>query len=137
MKFKSILRTANQWFLNTPERALDQAYKAALMIKAIEDEHFHGKKVSFDSTDQSSSVVAYFEADLNKYLQTVRVRLTEFKSSRSVFSGSEPKRIKTNSIDAIRTPALYYPQDLNEKQSIIIEKLNFIDTIIAKYSDKR
>jgi hypothetical protein len=136
MNFNNLLRAANQWFLDTPERALDQAYKAALMIKAIEDEHFNGNKISLETSAQSSSVVAFFEADLNKYLQTVRVRLSEFKSSRSVFSGSEPKRIKTNSIDAIRTPALYYPQDLNEKQSIIIEKLNFIDTIITKYSEK-
>ncbi|HEY9823052.1 MAG TPA: proton extrusion protein PcxA [Candidatus Sericytochromatia bacterium] len=137
MNFNNLLRAANQWFLNTPERALDQAYKAALMIKAIEDEHFNGNKISVETSGQSSSVVAFFEADLNKYLQTVRVRLAEFKSSRSVFSGSEPKRIKTNSIDAIRTPALYYPQELNERQSIIIEKLNFIDQIIAKYSEKR
>jgi len=137
MNFNNLLRAANQWFLDTPERALDQAYKAALMIKAIEDEHFNGNKISVETSGQSSSVVAFFEADLNKYLQTVRVRLAEFKSSRSVFSGSEPKRIKTNSIDAIRTPALYYPQELNERQSIIIEKLNFIDQIIAKYSEKR
>ena len=135
MNFNSVLRSANQWFLNTPERALDQAYKAALMIKAIEDEHFHGKKISADSTHQSSSVVAYFESDLYKYLQTIRVRLTEFKSSRSVFSGSEPKRINTSSIEAINNPAQYYPLALNEKQSIIIEKLNFIDEIIAKYSE--
>jgi hypothetical protein len=135
MNLNSVLRAANQWFLDTPERALDQAYKAALMIKAIEDEHFGGKKISAESTDQSSSVVAYFESDLYKYLQTVRLRLTEFKSSRSVFSGSEPKRIKTSSIEAIDKPAHYYPLDLNEKQSIIVEKLNFIDQIIAKYSE--
>jgi hypothetical protein len=135
MNVNSVLRAANQWFLNTPERALDQAYKAALMIKAIEDEHFGGKKISADSTDQSSSVVAYFESDLYKYLQTIRLRLTEFKSSRSVFSGSEPKRINTSSIEAIGNPAQYYPLELNEKQSIVIEKLNFIDEIIAKYSE--
>jgi CemA family len=135
MSVNSVLRSLNQWFLNTPERALDQAYKAALMIKAIEDEHFNGKKVSADSTDQSNSVVAYFEADLYKYLQTIRVRLVEFKSSRSVFSGSEPKRINTNRIEAISNPAQYYPIELNEKQSIIIEKLKFIDEIIAKYSE--
>lgn len=135
MNLNSVLRSANQWFLNTPERALDQAYKAALMIKAIEDEHFNGKKISASSTNQSSSVVAYFESDLYKYLQTIRLRLTEFKSSRSVFSGSEPKRINTSSIEAISNPAQYYPLALNEKQSIIIEKLNFIDEIIAKYSE--
>lgn len=135
MSVNSVLRSLNQWFLNTPERALDQAYKAALMIKAIEDEHFNGKKISVDSTDQSSSVVAYFEADLYKYLQTVKVRLAEFKSSHSVFSGSEPKRINTSRLDAISNPSQYYPIELNEKQSIIIEKLNFIDEIIAKYAE--
>lgn len=137
MNFNSILRAANQWFLATPERALDQAYKAALMIKAIEDEHFDGKKISANSTAQSSSVVAYFEADLYKYLQTVKVRLAEFKSSRSVFSGSEPKQIKTTDVEAIGNPARFYPLELNEKQSIIIEKLNFIDSIILKYSDNK
>lgn len=137
MNLNNILRAANQWFLDTPERALDQAYKAALMIKAIEDEHFDGKKISIDSTAQSSSVVAYFEADLYKYLQTVKVRLTEFKSSRSVFSGSESKQIKTNDVQAIANPSRFYPLELNEKQSIIIEKLNFIDSIILKYSDKK
>jgi hypothetical protein len=136
MNLNSILRAANQWFLDTPERALDQAYKAALMIKAIEDEHFDGRKISADSSEQSSSVVAYFEADLYKYLQTVKVRLAEFKSSRSVFSGSEPKQINTNEVEAIGNPARYYPLELNEKQSIIIEKLNFIDSIILKYSEK-
>lgn len=136
MNLNDILRAANQWFLTTPERALDQAYKAALMIKAIEDEHFNGEKISVKSTEQSSSVVAYFEADLYKYLQTIRVRLAEFKSSRSVFSGSESKRINTTSIDAINKPLRYYPIEINEKQSIIVEKLNFIDEIIAKYSPR-
>ncbi len=135
MKLKAILRTANQWFSDTPERALDQAYKAALMIKAIEDEHFNGKKISANSNVHSDSVISYFEADLKKYLQTVKVRLAEFKSSRSVFNGSEPKRIKTNALEAIGNPAQYYPLELNEKQSIIIEKLNFIDQIVSKYSE--
>jgi hypothetical protein len=34
---------ANQWFYRTADRALDEAYKAALKIKAIEDEHFNGQ----------------------------------------------------------------------------------------------
>src|SRR5919202_2519436 len=113
MSFQSIFRTANQWFLSTPERALDQAYKAALMIKAIEDEHFNGKKISANSSDHSDSVIAYFEADLKEYLNSIKVRLTEFKSSRSVFGSSEPKRINTTSVEAIGNPAHYYPIDLN------------------------
>jgi len=136
MKFQDILQVANQWFSDTPERALDQAYKAALMIKAIEDEHFNGKKISASSSDYGDSVISYFEADLNKYLQIVKVRLAEFKSSRSVFSSSEPKMINFKRTNALGNPAQVYPLELNEKQSIIVEKLNFIDEIIAKYSKK-
>ncbi len=135
MNLTSILRAANQWFSDTPERALDQAYKAALMIKAIEDEHFNGKKISADTSDHSDSVISYFEADLKKYLNIVKVRLAEFKLTRSVLSNSDPrKRINTTRLEAINNPAQYYPLEVNEQQSVIIEKLNFIDEIITKYS---
>ena len=40
------LRNAQRWYLETPERSLDEAYKAALLIKAIEDENFNGKKIA-------------------------------------------------------------------------------------------
>ena len=133
MKFQDILRVANQWFSDTPERALDQAYKAALMIKAIEDEHFNGKKISARSSDYGDSVISYFEADLKKYLQIVKVRLAEFKSSRSVFSSSEPKMINTSARNGLGNPAQVYPLELNERQSVIVEKLNFIDEIVSKY----
>jgi hypothetical protein len=137
MNLNSVLRAANQWFSDTPERALDQAYKAALMIKAIEDEHFNGKKISTNSSDHSDSVVSYFEADLKKYLQIIKVRLAEFKSSRSVMNGFDTRPINTNSVEAIGEPSQYYPLELTEKQSIIIEKLDFIDRIVSKYSEKR
>ncbi|NEP00342.1 MAG: proton extrusion protein PcxA [Symploca sp. SIO2E9] len=137
MKLKSILNTVNKWFSDTPERALDQAYKAALMIKAIEDEHFNSQKISLQYSDQSRSVISYFEADLNKYLKTIKVRLAEFKACRSVFSGSEPPIIDTSSVEAIEKPAQYYPLELNEQQAVIIDKLNFIDQITSRYSEKK
>ena len=137
MNLNSIFRAANQWFSDTPERALDQAYRAALMIKAIEDEHFNGKKISANSSDHSDSVISYFEADLKKYLQIIKVRLTEFKSSRSVFNGFDSKPINPNNGEVIRDSSQYYPVEVNEKQSIIIEKLDFIDKIVSKYSQKR
>ncbi len=132
MSFQSIFRTANQWFLSTPERALDQAYKAALMIKAIEDEHFNGKKISASSGEYTDSVISYFEADLKKYLKTIKVRLVEFKSSRSVFLNSDSKR-PANNRNNFTASSQKYSLD-NEQQSIIIEKLDFIDKIIKRYS---
>ena len=127
MNFQSIFRAANQWFLDTPERALDQAYKAALMIKAIEDEHFNGKKIAASSGDYTDSVISYFEADLKKYLNTIKFRLAEFKSCRSVWPNSDSKKLYLNR-DALN-------QGDNEQQSIIIEKLNFIDKIVKRYSE--
>lgn len=138
MKLKSILNTVNQWFSDTPERALDQAYKAALMIKAIEDEHFNSQKISIQYSEQGRSVISYFEADLNKYLKTIKVRLAEFKICRSVFSISESPTIDTSSVEAIERPAQYYSLELNEQQAVIIDKLNFIDQVTSKYSvDKK
>jgi hypothetical protein len=133
MSLKSLFRAANQWFFNTPERALDEAYKAALMIQAIEDEHFDGKKISASSGDYSESVISYFEADLKNYLKTIKLRLAEFKSSRSVFLTSEQKKLD---ISLANSSSPYFPLD-NEQQSIIIEKLDFIDKIIKKYSESK
>src|SRR5919202_3595075 len=132
MSFQSIFRTANQWFLSTPERALDQAYKAALMIKAIEDEHFKGKKISASSREYTDSVISYFEADLKKYLKIIRIRLVEFKSSRSVFINSDSKKPAHNR-NNFTASSQNFSLD-NEQQSIIIEKLDFIDKIIKRYS---
>ncbi|HEY9743869.1 MAG TPA: proton extrusion protein PcxA [Coleofasciculaceae cyanobacterium] len=137
MNLKDILRAANQWFSDTPERSLDQAYRAALMIKAIEDEHFNGKKICANSSNHSSSVISYFEADLKKYLNIIKVRLAEFKVTRSVLSNSQSRGIANTTIKAIENPAQYYPLELNEKQSIIIEKLNFVDEIVSKYTEKK
>jgi hypothetical protein len=134
MNLRSILRTASQWFSDTPERALDQAYRAALMIKAIEDEHFNGRKISIKSKVHSDSVVSYFEADLKKYLKTIKVRLAEFRSCRSVFLNSESSRIDLNRVDSIDNVV----QELgigSEEQFIIIEKLEFIDQILKRYSE--
>ena len=137
MKLNFLFRTANRWFSDTPERALDQAYKAALMIKAIEDEHFNGKKISAESANYGDSVISYFESELKKYLKTVKFRLAEFRGSRSIFSNSEQRMLNTNRTDTFNNSSQYYSNELNEKQSIIFEKLNFIDEMISKYTEKK
>ncbi len=137
MKLNFLFRTANRWFSDTPERALDQAYKAALMIKAIEDEHFNGKKISAESANYGDSVISYFESELKKYLKIVKFRLAEFRGSRSIFSNSEQRMLNTDRTDTFNNSSQYYSNELNEKQSIIFEKLNFIDEIISKYTEKK
>lgn len=136
MNLNSLFRTANRWFSDTPERALDQAYRAALMIKAIEDEHFNGKKICADSGEHSDSVVSYFEADLRKYLTIIKTRLVEFKITRSVLGDADSNRSNNSRIETPVNSAQYYPLGVSEKQSIVIEKLNFIDEILLRYSEK-
>lgn len=117
-------RNANRWLIQTPERALDQAYDAALMIKAIEDQHFNGEKISSHSGRHTENVLAYFEAELRKYLKIAEVRLTEFKASRFVVDS-------TNSTLYNRSMTLTAGD--RERADIILEKLQFIDAILERY----
>ena len=130
MTLQDILNGGRRWLSATPERALDAAYRAAVKIKAIEDDHFNGQKVSRANADYSDSVVKVFRNDVNNYLKTIKIRLTEFNSSRSllIFSDTQP-----NTSSGI----VQYTRELgaDREQLSIIEKLNFIDYVIEKYQD--
>ncbi|MBW4522398.1 MAG: proton extrusion protein PcxA [Scytolyngbya sp. HA4215-MV1] len=129
---KQSFRNANRWFYSTPERALDQAYDAALKIKAIEDEHFDGSKISAASNRYSDNALAFFQAELQNYLKIAKIRLTEFKTSRSVVNLSNQIATVTNSAAANR-----YASEARDQPSIILEKLKFIDEILDKYKPER
>jgi CemA family len=120
-KIYPFLLAAYQWYLRTPSRSLDEAYKAALEIKAIEDEHFDGKKIDSDSTTYSGSVMDYFESDLRKLLKDARMRLTEFRLSRYFLNESNQKVARKYGVE--------YPSP-----ALILEKLKAIDHITAKYT---
>ena len=90
------LYSAHQWYRETPDRALEQAYDAALAIKAIEDEHFGGQKISARSGDYGQSTLSYFKSELQKYLKVIQTRMVEFNASRSFLElpdrvGAKPK----------------------------------------------
>ncbi|MFM7407399.1 MAG: proton extrusion protein PcxA [Cuspidothrix sp.] len=119
-KIYPFLLAAYKWYLTTPERALEQAYQAAIHIKEIEDKHFNGNKIDPEFTIHSTSVMDYFQADLQKLLKTVRMRLTEFKASRWFANKSKQKAALKFGIE-YSSPA------------VILEKLEFIDQITSKY----
>jgi len=120
-KVYNFLLAAYRWYLLTAERSLDRAYKAALHIKAIEDEHFNGNKIDLDSSKYTNSMMDYFESDLQKQLKIARMRLTEFKASRYFISEYNQKAANKAGIE-YSNPAT------------ILEKLKFIDQVIAKYT---
>lgn len=131
----SYLVSAQQWYMHTPERSLDEAYQAALLIQAMEDEYFDGQQIPSQSDRYGSSVMAYLHSELNKFLRTVRMRLTEFNISRSWFSNFNSTKLTTAKHngavvikDTINSPSRQYSH-------AVLEKLTFIDKVVGKYAD--
>lgn len=127
------LYSAHQWYRETPHRALEQAYDAALAIKAIEDEHFGGQKISARSGEYGHSTLSYFKSELQKYLKVIQTRMIEFNASRSFLElpdrvGAKPK---AGASAAHQQHGLHL--DNKERASLIFEKLEFIDGVIDKY----
>jgi hypothetical protein len=127
---KSYFRTANRWLLRTPERALNEAYEAALKIKDLEDAHFGGGKISFESNNYSRSAQSYFQTELKKYLDIIKIRLKEFKTSSSVLRISNQAiteiQLEENSPD-LRTISVI------DKPAITLKKLRVIDDVLSRY----
>ncbi|UNU25945.1 proton extrusion protein PcxA [Microcoleus vaginatus] len=127
------LYSVHQWYRETPERALEQAYDAALAIKAIEDEHFGGQGISDRSPDYGQSTLSYFKSELQKYLKVIQTRMVEFNASRSFLE--LPERVGAKPKTAHSAAHHQHGLHLNNKdrESLIFEKLEFIDGVIDKY----
>lgn len=132
-KIKASVLSANQWVSETPERSLEQAYNAALQIKAIEDEHFNGKLISAASADYGPSVMAYFHAELNKNLNIAKLRLAAFNTTHSVLTFVNQNTASLNQVDPA-TKELNSPLRAKEQPIIFLEKLKFIDSVISRYT---
>lgn len=142
--------SARQWYSGTAERALEQAYDAALKIKKIEDEHFAGRKISLD-TDYGDAVSAYFQSELKKYLRIAKFRLMEFRVSNSIFNTSKADKYSNKLITKLNSQqninySKEYTLDKNEftlevevngRTVQVLEKLKFIDNVIAKYKAEK
>ncbi len=128
------MRFSKRWLFKTPERALDDAYEAALRIKAIEDTHFGGGRISPEYGNYGSSVRSYFQSELQKYLNIAKVRLAEFKVSSSVLGLSTQPiteiQLDEQPVDASRINIIDQP-------ALILKKLRLIDDVMARYSGDR
>ncbi|WP_026100281.1 proton extrusion protein PcxA [Fortiea contorta] len=108
-KIMGYLRVYSRWYLDTPQRAILAAYAAAQNIQAVEIEQFAAQKIAPESGNYSENVVSYWQEYLNKNLTIIDVRLAEFRLSYSLVNVA----------------------DIN-----ILEKLQFIDTVVSKYHTK-
>jgi len=130
---QGLFRRTNRWLQRTPERALDEAYEAALTIKSIEDTHFDGGRITPEYGNYSRSVQTYFQAELKKYLNIIKVRLAEFNASNSIFrvtnlSGRTPSEIRIDD-SSPDVPTV----DVIDPPRAILNKLKFIDEVLVRY----
>ena len=132
-RFVKYLYSAHQWYRETPDRALEQAYDAALAIKAIEDEHFGGQKISARSGDYGHSTLSYFKSELQKYLKVIQTRMVEFNASRSFLELPDRVGAKPQAGPSPDRHQHGLHLDNKERASLIFEKLEFIDGVIDKY----
>ncbi|MGK7945582.1 MAG: proton extrusion protein PcxA [Microcystaceae cyanobacterium] len=120
MKLSSLFKTATQWVSDTPERALEKAYRTALKIQAIENQYFNGSPALPDNSPFGESTTSTLIAEVDSYLKAINMRLMVFKTSRQFFN-------------------LYDPEIENSPQStatsVILEKLQLIDQVISRYQD--
>ncbi|MDV2996213.1 MAG: Proton extrusion protein PcxA [Chroococcidiopsis sp. SAG 2025] len=136
-KIYAFLRSAQQWYFDTPERSLDEAYKAALLIKTIEDEHFGGRKISPEFASFGRNTMTMFESDLKKHLKTIRMRLVEFNASRTIFGDSNQTITKLSRQDGINSNRDSFAIQQRNNPSLILEKLRFIDEIASRYQEEQ
>jgi hypothetical protein len=125
IQFRNIFNAAGEWFSQTPQRALNRAYRAALKIKDIEDRHFNGQKVSSQFSDYGESVIAYFKTEVRGYLQTINAGLTEFKTSRFFLNLSDFYKRQSEGQETL--------VEEQNAAATVLEKLKFIDEITSKY----
>lgn len=132
-QIRQALRGANRWFKNTPDRALEQAYDAALRIKAIENEHFQGGKITKDSAEYSDRVWSYFNSELKRCLTIIQTRLAEFNTSRSVIDLSESLAFRN--LNGSTSRHFSADDDLTQMSHVsqVCQKLDCIDTVMSRY----
>lgn len=139
-RLRGYVQRAERWYLTTPDRALDDAYDAALMIQAIENEHFEGQKISPEFAKLGRETFTYFEQELNKHLKTIRLRLSEFRLSRSTLNVTNPNadRRLLNTVDVAdyttESGSSRLIPSSKERSGIALEKLRFIDEVLTRYT---
>jgi CemA family len=142
----SPLQNIFAWVKNTPERAIDEAFEAAVNIKRIEEDTFKGNKISNDGSF-GSNVFSVFEIQLQKHLRTINARLNFYKVSASL------PYLQTQSSSNLANTAIakYAANDQdndpvgngqlsanqlagNSRRFSIYQKLAFIDYTLERYT---
>lgn len=129
-RIKNFLFDLSSWIKNTPERAIEAAYNAAITIKNIEDNYFESNAISKD-WGYAENTYSIFQTQLQNALTTIDIRLVEYKISSKI-----PNLLKSEvTFIPIKSESIKLIGNSNTQNNnpSILDKLAFIDFILAKY----
>jgi hypothetical protein len=110
----------NRWLNQRQIQLLESAYQSAEEIKALEDKYFQGNPINYRPESQKT-VVDFVKSLRDRHLFNIRFNLAQFK------------------INSFLLPQGLIDEETSQSVGIseaeIIEKLNFIDSIVKKYRD--
>lgn len=132
---RGYFRFSNRWLFRTPERALEEAYEAALTIRSIEEQHFGGNKITAANA-YGDSVQTYFQEELRRCLNVIKIRLAEFRISRSVLQFSTTRPITEVELSNLQDGSDVGRIEVIDRPAIILRKLRFIDDVTSRYNSQ-
>ncbi|MEO1593027.1 MAG: proton extrusion protein PcxA [Cyanobacteria bacterium J06632_22] len=121
--------SVRQWLNQTPDRALEQAYGAALKIKQIEDNYFDGNAIAQGYGSYGESAYSYFRSEVDRELRRIRSRMRVFRASNSFFNQDGTRELEVQFSDDSNDNTL----DLVDRPPAFFRKLQFIDAILERY----
>ncbi|MBF2028589.1 MAG: hypothetical protein IGS48_17800 [Oscillatoriales cyanobacterium C42_A2020_001] len=123
---RNMFQQINQWIVKTPLRSLSEAYNAALAIQAIEEKHFAGQAIA-PSSNHTDAAFSYFRDKRESYLQVIRLRLAEFKTSHLI----------SNLLHASPDKPLSGETNQDGDEGMILNQLSVVESVLARYEAQR
>jgi CemA family len=157
-RLKQSLAAAEQWYRQTPERALNEAYEAAQAISRLEDQYSGGATIDLYAQGEGA-ISAYLQTQVSKHLKTIRMRLTEYRfcspvvdpepspptnNSRSSLDSNPQRKVSaavsesfTNEYTLSNDRYIELSASSIDLSQEILGKLQFIDSVLTRYEPWR
>ncbi|NJP08739.1 MAG: hypothetical protein HC866_04015 [Leptolyngbyaceae cyanobacterium RU_5_1] len=116
---KAYVYAVKQRLFETPERALNRAYSAALLIQSLERESLQRRRAA-SPVNHNRAIEISLQANLKQLLGLIKLRLREFRFSHLVLG--------------------YQNSNYRERMELIeqhVEKLKLIDEVLDRYTPKQ
>ena len=110
-------------------QVLEAAYQAAQTIKDLEDNYFEGGKITY-APNQTKTLVEYVQSLRDRQLLIVRTNLAQFRLNSFLLN----RQSHDLNID-LAHPESRTDEPIADRDVVVLEKLNFIDTVISKYRE--